>query len=123
MPEGLMKAHRRRLNATARRLLYEEGKPWQQALAEAMERLQCGARTRAGHPCRRKGGALAAVVRSTADRYGRQNAGRPGEAQPNRTIIAAWSGWPVPKINHNGGDERMFDLINLKTGRIRILIR
>ena len=36
-------------------MLHEQGVPWMQALAQAVERLQCGAKTRAGHPQRRKG--------------------------------------------------------------------
>ncbi len=53
--EGWARDYRKRLNALARQLLFEEGIPWPQALAEATERLQCGARTKAGTPCRRAG--------------------------------------------------------------------
>jgi len=55
MPVGWAKDYRRRLNTLARSLLHERGLPWKEALAKAVSELQCGARTRAGHPCRRKG--------------------------------------------------------------------
>ena len=53
--EGWARDYRKRLNALARQLLFEEGKPWGEALAEATRRLQCGAKTRTGSPCRRAG--------------------------------------------------------------------
>ena len=53
--EGWARDYRKRLNALARSLMHDEGKPWPQAVAEATERLQCGAKTRTGAPCRRAG--------------------------------------------------------------------
>ena len=52
---GWSRAYKRRLNDVARRLMHEEGMLWMQALSEAVLRLQCGAKTRAGGFCRRKG--------------------------------------------------------------------
>ena len=53
--EGWMKAHCKRRGILARRLLYHEGLRWPEALAEANRRLECGAKTQAGTPCRRAG--------------------------------------------------------------------
>ncbi len=45
---------RERRDALARKLLHAKGIVWTQALALADEAIQCGARTKAGTPCRRK---------------------------------------------------------------------
>ena len=44
-----------RREAVARKLLAGSTPTWREALALADEQLQCGARTRAGTPCKRKG--------------------------------------------------------------------
>ena len=53
--EGWARDYRKRLNALARSILFDEGKPWGEAIREATERLQCRAKTRTGGLCRRAG--------------------------------------------------------------------
>ena len=47
--------YRRRLAASARKLMHEDGLRWPDALAKAADSLICGAKTLGGTPCRRKG--------------------------------------------------------------------
>ena len=57
-----MTKHRRKVRSLARKLLYEDGLPWMEALAEAMLRSQCAARTHMQHnltECRTEAGSEA----------------------------------------------------------------
>src|SRR6516164_8363123 len=47
--------YRERLYAAARALMHERAMLWPAALEAAKQSLQCGAKTRAGTPCKRKG--------------------------------------------------------------------
>jgi hypothetical protein len=51
----MRKSIREARDAIARRLLYRRGIPWREAVALADEAIKCGAKTKAGTPCRRKG--------------------------------------------------------------------
>ena len=90
-----MTKHRRKVRSLARKLLYEEGLPWMEALAEAMLRSQCAARTRSGLPCRRAGvGKNGRCVKHGGASTGPRTAeGRARVSQGARTrpgITASW---------------------------------
>src|SRR6516162_4829969 len=51
----MRRAWREKREAIARRLLYKQGLTWMEALGRTDLQLQCGARTKAGTPCKRKG--------------------------------------------------------------------
>ena len=52
---AMRKSIREARDAIARRLLYRRGVPWREAVALADEAIRCGAKTKAGTRCRRKG--------------------------------------------------------------------
>lgn len=79
--EGWARDYRKRLNALARSILFDEGKPWGEAIREATERLQCRAKTsnRRSLPPRRPKSANG-QMRETRGINGRHDGGWPGEA-------------------------------------------